>query len=401
MAKTVLILGASYVGLGVTHGHATSTLSPVLKHALKNKQDEYRVVLVSPTTHHYWNIASVRAIVPGQFSDEKLFASIPDGLEKYGNTVEFVLGLATQLNTDTKTVTIMTDKGERQQQYEILVIATGSRAKGNAKVPWYTSTSGYEATKEILHKFQELVKNSKTIAIGGGGPTGVETAGELAFEYGSQKEITLITSGSKLLTSGTSGMASAADRELRKLHAQIIYSTKITDAKPTSKDQTELFLSDGTTKTVDLYLPTLGSIPNSEFIPETFLNDSKYLMVDNFFRVKNAQDVWAAGDITDLEPSQYVYAEKQTTALIHNLNMVINGKEPIAYKPGPLILGVTLGRCKATGRLGPLPLPSIVLWFASTFYLSSRVKNKTLIILLEGRTLATENLQPLVSGRKF
>ncbi|POS85457.1 hypothetical protein EPUL_001817 [Erysiphe pulchra] len=328
-------------------------------------------------------MASVRAIVPGQFSDEKLFASIPDGLEKYGNAVEFVLGLATQLNTSTKTVTILTDKGERQQQYEILVIATGSRAKGNVEVPWYTSSSGYEATKEILHKFQEKVQNSKTIAIGGGGPTGVETAGELAYEYGLQKEISLITAGSTLLTSGTSGMASAADRELRKIHAQIIYGTKITEAKPTSKGQTELFLSDGTTKTVDLYLPTLGSIPNSEFIPETYLNNSKYLMVDNFFRVKNAPDVWAAGDITDLEPPQYVYAEKQTAALIHNLNMVINGKEPVAYKPGPLILGVTLGRCKATGRLGPLPLPSMVLWFA------------------KGRTLGTQNLQPLVSGRKF
>ncbi|RKF61184.1 Oxidoreductase ptaL [Erysiphe neolycopersici] len=375
MAKTILILGASYVGLGVAHG--------VLKHALKNKRHEYNVVLVSPTTHHYWNMASVRAIVPGQFSDEKLFASIPDGLEKYGNAVEFVLGLATQLNTSTKTVTLMTEKGERQQQYEILVIATGSRARGNAEVPWYTSTSGYEATKEILHKFQEKVKNSKTIAVGGGGPTGVETTGELAYEYGLQKEICLITAGSTLLTLGTPGMASAAERELRKLHAQIIYNTKITEAKPASNGQTELLLSDGTTKIVDLYLPTLGSIPNSEFIPEEYLNDSKYVIVDDFFRVKNAPDVWAAGDITDLEPPQYVYAEKQTTALINNLSMVINGKEPIAYKPGPLILGVTLGRCKATGRMGPFPIPSVVLWYA------------------KGRTLGTQDLQPLVSGRKF
>lgn len=184
MAKTILILGASYVGIGVTHG--------ILKHALKNNQLDYNVVLVSSTTHHYWNMASVRAIVPGQFSDEKLFASIPEGLQKYGDIVEFVLGLATQLDTSTKTVTIKTDKGERQQQYDILIIATGSRAKGKEISPWYTSPSGYEATKEILHDFQDKVRNSKTIAIGGGGPTGVETAGELGYEYGLQKEISLV-----------------------------------------------------------------------------------------------------------------------------------------------------------------------------------------------------------------
>lgn len=40
---------------------------------------------------------------------------------------------------------------------------------------------------------QAAVKAAKTIVIGGGGATGVETAAELAFEYGLGKEITLVS----------------------------------------------------------------------------------------------------------------------------------------------------------------------------------------------------------------
>lgn len=375
MKKIILILGASYVGLAVTHC--------LLKNVLKDKGKEYKVVLVCPSSHHYWNMASVRAIIPGQIPDKRLFASISDGLEKYGDSVEFVIGIATKLDITSKSVTISTKDGERDQTYEILIIATGSRAKEDIVLPWYSSTSGYEATRDTLHKYQEAVKNAKTIVIGGGGPTGVELAGEVGFEFGKNKEITLITAGSKLLTTGTPAMSTTADSELRKFDINIIYNTKIIESTSSETGKTTLALSNGKTKTVDLYLPTVGSAPNTNFIPKNYLDEENYLIVDEFFRVKNLPDAWAAGDVTALEPSQYVYAKKQINALVRNLDLKIHGKELVAYKRGPPIFGVTLGRSNATGRLGPINLPSIVLWFA------------------KGRTLGTENLKPLVSGSKF
>lgn len=44
----------------------------LLKHTLKTAKEDTKVVVVSPTTHQYWNLASVRAIVPGQIPDEKV-----------------------------------------------------------------------------------------------------------------------------------------------------------------------------------------------------------------------------------------------------------------------------------------------------------------------------------------
>jgi NADH dehydrogenase FAD-containing subunit len=78
-----------------------------------------------------------------------------------------------------------------EQKYDILIIATGSRSASPG--PWKTSLKGYDDTVKGLHEMQEAVGKAKTIVVGGGGATGVETAGELKFEYGDKKEITLVS----------------------------------------------------------------------------------------------------------------------------------------------------------------------------------------------------------------
>jgi alkyl hydroperoxide reductase subunit AhpF len=59
--------------------------------------------------------------------------------------------------------------------------------------------------------------------------------------------------------------------------------------------------------TVDLYLPTIGLLPNTEYVPKQLLNEKGDVMVDQFLRVKSLSDVWAAGDIVDCQPGQFVY----------------------------------------------------------------------------------------------
>lgn len=70
------------------------------------------------------------------------------------------------------------------------MLATGSSAVG--EVPW-KAVGDVEETKQVLHKIQEQVKSAKSIAIGGGGATGCEVAGELTSEYGRSKEVTLVS----------------------------------------------------------------------------------------------------------------------------------------------------------------------------------------------------------------
>lgn len=131
--------------------------------------------------------------LPRYFTDTvQLFQDIRPAFKQYPtDQFQFILGLATKLSPNTKTVTIKPTEGsEIQQKYDILVIATGSRSA--APGPWKNSLQGHEESLKTLHETQEAVKKAKTIVVGGGGATGIETAAEIKFEYGKEKEVTLV-----------------------------------------------------------------------------------------------------------------------------------------------------------------------------------------------------------------
>jgi len=94
------------------------------------------------------------------------------------------------LDVEAKKVAISSSTGTSTLEYDFLILATGSRAKGDAPFKGVGST---EDTKAVRHDFQARVKKAKTIVVAGGGVTGCETAGELAYEYGREKEIIFVS----------------------------------------------------------------------------------------------------------------------------------------------------------------------------------------------------------------
>lgn len=204
-----------------------------------------------------------------------------------------------------------------------------------------------------MHKTQEQVKAAKSIVVGGAGPTGVETAAELAFEYGKTKEVTLITAGKELLTDCMpTNIAQGAEATIKKMHVNVVKGVKILSSTPAADGQTELSLDNGEKMTVDLYLPTIGVIPNTEYVPKKLLDDKGQVIVDEFLRVKDTQDIWAAGDLTNLDFAQIIYCEKQATAAAKNLDLVLKGKEPVVYKSGgdrKSSFGPLIGTVRLTG----------------------------------------------------
>lgn len=340
-----------------------------------NTVKDYKVVLVSPSTHIYWNLASIRGLLlldtfdaisnairshcPGSVgrqqgnkicpwptqdsiysiysthtNSSQVFQEIEPGFKQYSkDSFEFIHGTASGLDPETKTVIITTAAGETKQTYDVLVLATGTRTTGD--LPWKASLKGYQATKDILDKYRDLVQSADSIVLGGGGPTGVEAAGEIGFEYGKTKDITLITAGPELCDDCLPvNISKVAEKELQKLHVKITKGVKITSSTLNAEGKTELTLSNGETKTVDLYLPTTGLLPNSEYIPKSLLDDKGYVIVDEFLRVKGIENAWAVGDVSNIDPSQFVYLQKQIPAMTKNLDLVLKGKQPVAYKSG-------------------------------------------------------------------
>lgn len=179
--KNIVILGGSFAGVSTAHR--------ILKQTAKT--GPFKITLVSPDTHFYWNVASPRALVPGQLTDDKLFQPLAAGFAQYpSDRFELIVGSAENVNVDAKQVEISGVVGKRTLDYDFLILGTGSNTKGDTPVKSLGST---EATKDALHHFQACVEKAKTIVIAGAGATGVEIAGEIGFEYGPNKEIILVS----------------------------------------------------------------------------------------------------------------------------------------------------------------------------------------------------------------
>lgn len=100
-----------------------------------------------------------------------------------------------------------------------------------------------------------------------------------------------------------------------------------------SDGRTELTLSDGQKITTDLYIPTVGVVPNSAYVPPNLLNSKGFVVVDDFLQVKGVKDVWAVGDISAVQRPQYVNMDKQSAHVAKNIGLLMQGRELAVYKP--------------------------------------------------------------------
>ncbi|KAM5350746.1 hypothetical protein ACJ41O_007251 [Fusarium nematophilum] len=374
MPQTVLILGAGYAGIGIAHKLLKDTLP---------KLPDLKVILVSPTSHHLWNLAVVRGIVPGQLPDEAMFHAIEPGFNKYpAECFEFVLGAATSVDTSSNTVRVKTSEGPIDLSYTQLVIATGSSYA--SRVP-FTTIGTYRETLDSLHAWQAKVMSAESIVIAGAGPTGVETAAELASTYGLAKTITLLVPSYNPLSGLLPEVGKTAGSELEKLGVKILRRSRVTSVEYAGEQYT-VKLSSGVAVVADLYLPLFGMKPNSGFLPPALLDEQGNLKLDRNLRATGLANVWGAGDVGDLETKQLIYAERQALHLARNLDAHLTGAEAHVLDLKPAIVPqifVTLGKKKGTGQFERFRVPGFI------------------VSAVKGRTLFTEKAQGLIAGKNI
>ncbi|KAK4160779.1 hypothetical protein QBC43DRAFT_110965 [Cladorrhinum sp. PSN259] len=357
MVQTIVILGGSLGGLHVAHA------------LLKKNNKDIKVILVSKNSHFYWNIASVRAIIPNQIKDEDILRPLSSALSRYpAESYELVIGTATSADFDAKSVTISSYSNESSTiAYDQLVVATGARYADETPTPWKASDS-YEAVLSNLHDTASRAAKAQHIVVAGAGATGVEVAGELAYEWGKTKDIILLSAGDKVLGNDIAGPA--ATNELKKLNVTIKYNSRVVGINTSSlpEGKTEIELESGEKLTADLYLPTTGMIPNTEYIPQQHLDVTrKTVLVDEFLRVEGvaSQNVWAVGDVVSKPRAGFMITQKQAASAAKNIELVLAGKQPLPAKGVPVdILACAVGRGRGAGRMGGIRLPSFGVWVA-------------------------------------
>ncbi|MCJ1473340.1 hypothetical protein MMC13_001991 [Lambiella insularis] len=357
MVQTVIIVGAGWAGLPLAH--------KLLKYTLPKAKDGLKVILISPNSHFYWNVAATRGVIPGAIPDEQLFLPIEHGFSRYSaENFEFVLGKVERLEPERNIVEVAkTDKTQCALSYDQLVIATGSQIRSNLP---FKSVGTHQETLAALHSLQKQIGLAKSIVVAGAGPTGVETAGEMAAAYGQEKDITLIIGAERVLQASNvlPSVSQVVEKDLQKLSVKLLHNTQVKHvqtAKQGKQDvtaQTTLTLSNGSTLVADLYLPLFGVQVNTSFVPANLLDSQGNMILDKTMRATGAKNIWGIGDVGNVEVKE--------------------------YKPsGKPMVFITMGKKYATGQIGEWKLWGM------------------LVAYVKGRKLFTDTAPGYVAGKNL
>lgn len=107
----IVVLGASFAGLSIAHHFLDHTLSRLRRTSVA---PNYRLVVISPSTHIYWNIGAPRALVaPDLLKESNIFVPIEPGFKRHKSAkLVFIQGLAVGWDTDARTVKIAASEVE-------------------------------------------------------------------------------------------------------------------------------------------------------------------------------------------------------------------------------------------------------------------------------------------------
>lgn len=236
-------------------------------------------------------------------SIDKTFIPIQDIINQYPNlknSIVFHQGSATALDTEGRTVTVTKQGGELETlAYYALVIATGVKSP----TPLTTFHGDYTVSQKALEDIQLKLGTAKEIVISGGGPVGVETAGEIGFHLQGKAKVTLITGSDQLLPVFNQTRAVKAQKLLEKVGVTVVYGVKVDKAEQGADGKSQISLSNGKTISADLYIPAYGVTPNSGFVPAALKASNGYINTNKeTMRVDAAGPrVYASGDISGVD----------------------------------------------------------------------------------------------------
>ncbi|MEL6557595.1 MAG: NAD(P)/FAD-dependent oxidoreductase [Bacteroidota bacterium] len=372
--KRIVIIGGGFAGL---------TLGKKLR------KSDYQVILIDRNNFHTFQPLLYQVATAGLEPDSitypirKVFQKYPD--------FYFRMAEVEQIDADQKTV--QTNLGNIS--YDYLVIATGARSNffGNDQVknysmPMKSIRHALDLRSLLLQNFEDaLVTKSEeereklmNVVIVGAGPTGVELAGALAelktrvlpSDYPdldvSKMKIVLIDGADRVLPA----MSEDASRESEKFLTELGVEIKL-----------NLFVNNYDGHIIDT---SKGDIPARTLIWSagvfgnpiagiTMENKSGRYDIDEYFRVKGVEDVYALGDVASIvseetpagHPMLASVAVQQGEFLAKNFRNLLIDKEQVPFKYNDKGSMATIGKNKAVADLPGFKTQGMFAWYVWMF----------------------------------
>lgn len=334
----IVLVGSNIAGNSITHY--------ILKHitpSVSTTSRPIKLTIISPSTKFYFTIGTPRAILnrPELLKPEAILADIvPELVKLYGpqgQSWEFYEAWARDVDFTRKTVTIEPVAGDlknTQIHYDHLILATGTRnvnpfqpSEGTSRdaqlynLPPFKPHGTTNESLEALKSWGDRIATATTVVLVGAGPTGVETAGEIKSQY-PEKNVILVTSGD-VLPMLQPRISDIAKQQLKKLGVQLQLNTKVTSVNPKAKGL-EVVLSNGEKISADLFIPTIGQAPNTDFLPKDILDNRGFIVTTNHLNLPSQPNVWSLGDVTHWDDNRKATTvDAQAQVLTWNLKKAL------------------------------------------------------------------------------
>lgn len=304
---------------------------------VKSLQFHCDVTLIDPKDYFEIPWASLRGMIEPKFAERSVILH-----KDYFTNGRLVVSKAINITNSE----VLTADGQHVA-YDYLVIAAGH----NDQVP-KKRNDRLKAYEEEYEK----IRAASSILIVGGGPTGVELAGEIAADF-SEKKVTLVHHGSRLLEFiGPKASSKALDwLKSKRVDVKLEQTIDLNNIEEGSKTYVT---SSGQTINADCLFVCTGKPVASSWLKDTALENnldkSGRLKVDLHMRVKGHMNIFAIGDITDIKENKQGYvAQKHALVAAKNLKLLVNGaseSKMASYEPQAIKVMVSLGRRDAVAQ---------------------------------------------------
>ncbi|XP_057819052.1 uncharacterized protein LOC131032140 [Cryptomeria japonica] len=306
--------------------------------AAKALEDHADVTLIDPKEYFEVPYAKLRCMVEPGFAEKSVFLH-SEYLKKAKIIVSTVTGMTKEAVT--------TASGEKVQ-YDFLVIACGTPHTGPS-----TTT---ERLKQIQSK-NKKIKDAKTILIIGGGPAGVELAGEIISDF-PEKKVILLHSRGRLHDILGEKSSQKSLNWLKGKNVDVHFNERI-DLSNISETTTSFTTNSGKTIIADCHFICIGKKLGTSWVKDSMFQDvvdeRGQIKVDKYLRVEGTTNVFAGGDIINVkELKQGNSAMMHAVLIAENIKKLSknpNESKLGTYKPIPNIASISLGRDTANTQL--------------------------------------------------
>jgi NADH dehydrogenase len=272
--------------------------------------------------------------------------------------------------------------------FDYLIVALGSATndfgiKGVAEYSLGMKSVGeaLNIRSEIMRRFEDLCRfeddTKFSIAVVGGGPTGVEMAGAIAelkrgplnsdnTQAAKNISVYLIEAGPRLLPSLSEKLSIRTKKDLEKLGVTVLTQAAVAEVKPR-----QILFSDGTSIPAEVTIWAAGVKGEPAMKALALPQDGIRIAVDKSLQVSNYPYVFAIGDIAGatgkdgkylpmvapVAMQQARFVAKQIARLVKNEQL----KEFSYIDKGSM---ATIGRHKAVVEVKGLRLTGTIAWYA-------------------------------------